>query len=103
MRVGDDKDSNPRPMAAWDAVSKDRGEIGVAPLMSQKTGKWRWPAELGGPLASRNERKMRLSWDFHMAPSTNRLGRQPFKLAMLGSNPAGVRGTNPNLHAVCLG
>lgn len=59
--------------------------------MSQKTGKfWRWPAELGGPLASRNERMMRLSWDFHMAPSTNRSGREPFKLVMLGSNPAGV-------------
>lgn len=26
MRVRDDKDSNPRPMPAWDAVSKDRGD-----------------------------------------------------------------------------
>ena len=42
----------------------------------------------------------RLSWDFYMAPSTNRSGREPFKLVMLGSNPAGVTINVPQAFSV---
>ena len=57
----------------------------------QTTGKVvRSPAACGGMTVRPMRRLERFSWDIHMAPSTNRSGREPFKLVMLGSNPAGV-------------